>query len=100
MVEHFPEDVLERSDDPRLREAALQLFGAARIPRGYEVAVILVERVADVDQQLAAELSAMAVEQIEQAVADENRGQDRRGTEGIRIAAADERRDVARLRDG
>ena len=93
MVEHFPEDILECPDDLGLGEAALQFLGAAAVPWRHEVAVVGIEGVADVDQQLAGELAAGSVEQIEQAVANEDGGKNRRSAQRIRVAAGFQVRD-------
>ena len=94
MVEHLPENVFECPDNLGLREAGLELLGPAGVPWRDKVAVIGVERVADVDQQLSCELSAMAVEQFEQPVADEHCGKNRGRLKRAAVAAGPKRRDV------
>jgi hypothetical protein len=83
VVEHFPEHILEGSDDARLREPPLKLLRPAAVPGSYEIAVVGVEGVADVDQQLAAEAAAMAVEQVVESIADVHGRKDCRSAKGL-----------------
>src|SRR5262249_45305343 len=70
------EDVLEGADDGGAGESELQLLRAAGVPGQNEIRVVDVERVRDIDEELAVERRTMGLEDVEQPVADEDGRQD------------------------
>src|SRR5262249_19103400 len=87
IVEYFPPDILESPNNTSMGKGPLDFLGAAGVPRQDEVGVVSVERVGNVEVQLALEVRGIGPKRLQQTVAQKHRRQRDLGEGGGSIVA-------------